>query len=207
MLNLKAKACVVVGGGTVAARKVAGLIEAEADITVISPTLNPALQQHANSSAINWVQSNYQSGMLARYAPMLVFAATDDTAINHQVMTEARQIQALVNSVDAPANSDFSNMATIRREPIIIGLHTGSTSPALARHLKARIAATIGPEYETLATWLGELRPKLRQHIPIQSRRQQFYQTVLDSDILLTLRQGEIDSARHRLDALIQEWL
>ncbi len=207
MLNLEAKSCVVIGGGTVAARKVTGLIDAQALVTVISPTLISALQTFADNQAIEWVRAAYQPGIIASYAPVLVFAATDDPRVNQQIVAEAQQMQTFINAADAPTQSDFSNMAAIHRPPIVIGLHTGSTSPALARHLKDKIAATIGPEYELLAGWLGDLRPQLRQQIPAQSMRQQFYETVLTSDILPILRQGDVNTARQRLDALVRAWI
>ena len=206
MFNLTARSCVVVGGGTVAVRKVIGLLEGGAKVTVISPILHPKLQAYASDGTIHWVQASYQINMLNKFAPFLVFAATDDARVNQQVKQEAHALHALVNAVDDPTGSDFSNMATIQRAPITVGLHTGSTSPALARHLKEKITAVIGPEYAILASWLGELRSHLRQIIPDQPNRHYFYEAVLDSDILSLLHQGAVDSARQRLDDLLQEW-
>lgn len=59
-LQLKAKRCLVVGGGTVAERKVRGLLETEADVVVVSPSLNEALHIWASDGAIHHLPRSFR---------------------------------------------------------------------------------------------------------------------------------------------------
>lgn len=204
MLNIADRMCVVVGGGNVAARKITGLLEADASITLISPEIADSIKnllQH-----IHWEQRPYKAGDLEAYHPALVYAATHDEVVNRQIAQEANALGVLVNVADELNESSFSNMITIRRSPLTIALHTGGTSPALAKHLGAVLDTAIGEEYAILAHWLGDLRAASREQLDTQAQRQQLYEAVLTSDILNLLRQQQVDTARQQFDALVQAW-
>jgi precorrin-2 dehydrogenase/sirohydrochlorin ferrochelatase len=207
MLDVRDKTCLIVGGGTVAQRKLTGLLHAGASITLISPFILETIQQHVSQGEVHWVQSEYAPGMLAEYDPFLVIAAADSSHTNDQVADDAQRIGVLVNTTHKPALGNFSNMAVIRRQSMTIGLHTGGMSPALTQHLKNAINAVIGDEYITLSQWLGEERGLIRERISPQSRRQELYQAVLRSDILGLLRGGETTAALQRLRELIVSWI
>ncbi|MEP6984253.1 MAG: bifunctional precorrin-2 dehydrogenase/sirohydrochlorin ferrochelatase [Chloroflexota bacterium] len=207
MLNLEDRTCVIVGGGAVAARKVDHLLNAGAYVTVISPELHPTLITLARDNKITVKQVAYTSGMLADLKPTLVFAATDDTSVNQQVVDEARSIGALVNASSEQGERDFINMATIQRGDITIALSTGSASPALVTHLQRQIDTFIGDEYVTLSTWMGQARPLVQAGIKSQSERAALWRRVLESSILDTLRQGEASTAQQLFDQIIHEAL
>ena len=201
-LNLKGKVCLIVGGGAVATRKALGLLNTGAKIVVVSPAATPELEKLAVESQITLIRQPYTRAVLDNYRPFLVFAATSKPAINRQVASDADN--ALVNIVDSSSDNDFYNMTTIHRSPITVSIHSGNTSPALARHLNTVINESIGDEYIILARWLGKLRPEIKQRIPSQPQRQQLYQTILASDILPLLRQGDEQIAYQRLRHLVE---
>lgn len=201
-LNLEGKVCLIVGGGAVATRKAFGLLNTGAQIIIVSPTATQELEKLAVESQITLIRQPYTQAVLNEYKPFLVFAATDKPAVNQQVASDAAS--ALINVVDGNSDSDFNNMTTIHRSPFTISIYSGSTSPALARHLKAVVNDSIGDEYIILARWLGELRPEIKQRIPSQQQRQQLYQTILASDILSLLRQGDEQIAYQHLRRMVQ---
>ena len=86
-LRLRGRRVVVVGGGQVAHRRVAGLLEAGAEVTVVSPVVTPALEALVAPGSLIWVHRRYESGDLegAWYA----VAATDDPEVNAAVTAEA----------------------------------------------------------------------------------------------------------------------
>ncbi len=202
MLNLAGRRCVVVGGGNVATRKIAALLEASALVTLISPEIVDTIKTWLEK--IQWQQQPYAPGDLAQYRPTLVFAAANDSSVNQQVAQEAHALGALVNVADDYNESSFTNMVTIRRPPLTIALHTGGTSPALAKHLSAVIEGAVGDEYAVLAQWMGDLRIAARPQIDSQTQRQQLYEAILESDILNLLRQQQTDAARQQFDLLVQ---
>lgn len=204
MLNLAGKSCVVVGGGKIATRKTHGLVEAGAEVTVISPELSVSLDAFARERRIRWVEDNYQTRHLESICPWVVIAATNSSEVNRQVAEDAYQVRAWVNVVDGSSIDDFSNMMSIQRPPITISLSTGGTSPALGKRLLDHLEEVISEDFIILAAWMGELRPYLKSHVTDQARREEIYKIVLESNILDLLRQGKQETARHALWALVQ---
>ncbi len=204
-LDLRGLNCVVVGGGAVATHKVAGLLQAGAVVTVISPWLAEPLQQRADDGSLHWLAERRQPGRLATLHPALVFAATDDRDTNAAIAAEARALGVPVNVVDDAAVGSFINMAVLRRPPLTIALDSGGSAPALVRWLKGLLATCVREEHATLARWLGELRPGLQAEIPEAERRRKFYSSVLDSDVLALLAADQVDEARKLLHSLVKQ--
>ena len=86
-LDLQGKPCVVIGGGEVAERKIQGLLECQARVTVISPTLTPRIRDQASSSELQWRDREYAEGDLD--GVFLAIAATDQRAVNVAIADEA----------------------------------------------------------------------------------------------------------------------
>lgn len=177
---------VVVGGGSIASRKVQGLLEAGAKVRVISPELAPGLEALAAAGEVEALRRPYTPGDLA--GAFLAIAATDDPAVNEQVWSEGQRTGCLVNVVDDPQHCNFSLPAVVRRGDMSIAISTGGSSPALARRLRERLEALIPPEYADLTGLLAELRPELIAAFPAGERRLQAALRVVDSDILTVLQ-------------------
>ncbi len=208
MLNLEGRACVIVGGGAVAARKVDRLLSAGAVVKVISPELHPALVALSENRKITVKQEIYEPGMLSNLHPMLVFAATDDVTVNQQVADEARSLGALVNGVDEHSSDrDFMSMATVQRGEITVSVSLGGASPALVAHLQRQIDKVIGEEYSTLSTWMAKARPIVQEGVKTQPERAALWRRVIESSILDTLRQGDVATAQQQFDQIIGEAL
>lgn len=205
LLRLQGRRCVVVGGGKVAARKVEGLLDAGALVTIISPQVEPSLLERASAGQVELRQTMYLSSMLAELRPLLVFAATNIPSVNQQVADEAQRLNILVNSVDDASVGDFMNMAVIRRASIAIGITTHGASPALSAHLKAVVSAAVGQEYALLVQMMGDFRTHAKTEILSESGRAAFYHSVLNSPILDLLRAGDEVQARAIFDSLWAE--
>ena len=132
VLNLQGRRAVVVGCGPVGARKVHHLVESGASVTVISPTLNSLV----DTKSIIWLQRTYAFGDLA--GADLVFACTDDNAVNARVCRDAVRSQ-WVNNTSDPAQSDFFNAAIIESEDAVIAISTRSHIPGKAHRIKRRL--------------------------------------------------------------------
>src|SRR5207253_744376 len=88
MLDVDGRACVVIGGGRVAARKVSSLLECNAQVTVVSPAALPELRLLAGAGRLTWHARPYSPGDLD--AAFLAIAATDSKEVNGQVVADAR---------------------------------------------------------------------------------------------------------------------
>lgn len=195
-LDLAGRPVLVVGGGRVAARKVAGLLRADAVVTVVAPE---AVAEIADDPDVRWHQRPYQRGEVASYR--LAVTATDDPAVNAQVATDGDTAGVFVNSADDPENCSFTLPAVARHGDIQIAISTNGRSPALSRWLRKRYERELGAGYDQLLDLLAEVRAEVRarrgtSEIP-------GWDDALDADLLGLVRSGRLHEARLvLLDAL-----
>jgi siroheme synthase-like protein len=159
-VDLTRRRCLIVGGGPVAERKAHGLLEAEARVVVVSPTLTENLQRWALDGLITYVPRTFEDGDVGGCA--LIIAATDRSTVNTHVARAARRHGVWVNVVDTPVECDFIAPAVIRRGALQLAISTGGRSPMLAKRLREGLEAVIGPEYGELADVLGAMRAAVR---------------------------------------------
>ena len=190
---MQARRTVVVGGGHVAARKVEGLLAAEAQVKVISPELVPELELLMEAGDITALKRSYQEGDLD--GAFLVIAATDDNTVNQAIWAEATKRGCLINVVDDPEQSTFILPAVMQRGEMSIAITTGGGSPALARRLRERLENIIGPEYGTLTELMAELRPELLANYAPGNARLQAALRIVDSNILSVIQEQGMDAA------------
>jgi len=122
-LRLLDRHVVVVGGGQVAHRRVAGLLDARARVTVVSPVVTPALEALVAPGSVTWVPRGYRTGDLdgAWYA----VAATNDHAVNAAVAEEAERSRIFCARADDRAHSSVWTPAVGRQGDVVIGVHGG----------------------------------------------------------------------------------
>ncbi len=187
-LVLRGRSVLVVGGGTVAAGKVEGLLVGGADtVTVVAPTIVEEIR--AMPVAIE--ERRYVSPEAADHR--LVVTATDDPAVNRAVFADADAAGVWVNSADDPANCTFTLPARVRRGPILITIATGGHSPALATWLRRRFEAEFGPEYDGLLEILSAERERIKADG--RSTEGLPWQEALDSGMLDLLRSNRTAEA------------
>lgn len=150
--DLSGKRCVVVGGGAVANRKARKLLQARAEVVVISPDVMPELE----SMAVEVRRRPYETGDLD--GAFIAFAATSVRKVNAAVAAEAKAYGIPVNVADAPEEGDFTVPSTLRRGRLQVAVSTGGASPALARRVRARLEEVFGPEWAGLIEEVGTAR-------------------------------------------------
>ena len=188
-LRLAHKRCVVIGGGTVATRKVKSLVAAGAAVTVIAPEMTEELQTLAATGIID---SKPREALPADIRDaLLVVVAADQSNINERIGCAAQDAGQLVNVVDHPELCNFFVPATVRRGPVSIAVSTDGASPMLARRIRQQLEHLIGPEYGELAELLGRLRVELKRHCDDQVTRASVWKAILDSPVLDLLREGK----------------
>ena len=106
-LRLRDRRVVVVGGGAVAARRIPALLDAGADIVLVSPWVTASLEDLAAAGRLRWEPRSYAGGDCA--GAWLVCACTDDAAVNAAVAAEAeRQRTWYVRADDAQATAAWT---------------------------------------------------------------------------------------------------
>ncbi len=202
-IDIKQQPCLVVGGGTVAHRKVALLLQAQACVHVVSPNLRPELEQNLAEQRITYRQGLFQPTDLDN--KRLVFVATDDKETNAEVATEAKQRHILVNVVDSPDLCSFIMPSIVDRSPICCAISTGGRSPVLARLLRGKIEASLPAAYGQLAALVADFRDKVKEKLPSGQRRR-FWENILQGRVAELVFSRQVDKAKQLLsDILSQE--
>ncbi|EGL55627.1 uroporphyrinogen-III methylase [Methylophaga aminisulfidivorans MP] len=180
-LDLKQQDCLVVGGGSVATRKVKLLLKAQAKVSVVSPEISDALGTLVKQGQLRWVQSIFKAEHITDQR--LIIAATDNEQVNHLVHDIAKQKHILTNLTDNPDDSDFIFASVLDRSPIIVAVSSGGESPVLARNLRARLETLIPPAYSKLGELMGKYRETVKQKFGELRQRRQFWDSVLSGPI------------------------
>ncbi len=160
-LDLRGKRCVVIGGGEIGERKVEGLLDGSAEVTLISPDITPNLQELARAGRIVWHARRYQQGDLK--GVFLAIAATDARDVNQAIAAEAEREKVVLNVVDDAPLCTFIAPSIVRRGEVTLAISTGGSSPALARKLKETIQDSDLLRYADLAGVLSTARTLVKQ--------------------------------------------
>lgn len=194
LVDLIGRRVLVAGAGAVAARKVAALLDAGAEVHLVAPDAEASLQALAEAGRLTWSRRPVDPADVD--AAWLVVAATDVTAVNAQVAAAAADRAVFCIRADAhgsaravdgdrtaePSPADqvdgsppvgrprddapgtASSMAPIRRGSVLVATSTGGAAPALAAALRRHLDDAVGPEWAVLADILGDLRDDPRVH-------------------------------------------
>lgn len=186
LLDVSQRPIVIIGGGAVAARKARGLLDAGAShITVVAPSFDPAIPDSIHRITARYVPQHLDGASL-------VFAATDDPAVNALVVADAHARGLLVNRADSDDDSpgDFSTPAMLREDDLLITVSAGG-SPALAAAIRDSIRSTLPPRWSKMVAAMKQLRPRiLASGAPIDVRRAAFRDLAADPAITLLEQSG-----------------
>ena len=195
ILDLADRACLVVGGGAVAERKIAGLVAAGARVTIVSPWLTPALLRLATEAPLRWRPREYTAGDAAGF--ILVMVATDDIAVNAIVAAECRERGAWVNCADDPARCDFILPSVCRRGAVTVAVSTGGASPSMARLVREELDALLPDDIAPLTEVVAAVRRALSEGaVSLDGAR---WRQALDGELRSLVAAGRTAEAQARL--------
>ena len=200
-LDLRDKNVLVVGGGTVAERKILNLLKYGCRIHVVSPELTSQLEKLVANKKIQHLPE--QSMNQAMSEAFMVIAATDDAVVNARIASRAKELGLLVNAVDQPRDCNFIMPSVVKSGDLQIAISTGGKSPALAKKIRKELQTLFGSEYGSLVKLLGILRTEVLAQGDTSSENKPFFENVVNSDLLELIRKGDIDGIRARLKSTL----
>ncbi len=164
-VNLEGRRVVLVGGGPVAASKLAQLQAARADVRVVSPEITEAIE----ASGVTVVRRRFEPADLDA-AWLVVAAATPE--VNREVASAAAERRIFVNAVDDPANASAFLSGVVRRDGVTVAISTSGAAPGLTGLLREAIDAVLPRD---LGRWMREAarqrRIWKRDGVPMTERR------------------------------------
>jgi uroporphyrin-III C-methyltransferase/precorrin-2 dehydrogenase/sirohydrochlorin ferrochelatase len=196
-LSIKNKTCLVVGGGEVATRKTMLLLQAGAQVCVISPELDATLHEYLAHGKIKHRPEYFQPEHLEQ--SVLVIAATDDRDTNRQVSVAAQQRHIPVNVVDDPVLCTFIMPSIVDRSPLLIAVSSTGQSPVLTRLLRAQLEIIIPSAYARLTALVGKFRQCVKQHFTHPEKRRIFWERILQGPFTEMVLAGKDKAAQDYL--------
>jgi precorrin-2 dehydrogenase/sirohydrochlorin ferrochelatase len=196
-LRIADRPCLVIGGGPIAEQKVRSLLDADANVTVVSPQLTAVLTDWAGAGRIVHIARGYRRGDLVGMT--LVYAATDNEELHAQVAQDAHDAGVLVNVVDRPRLCDFIVPSIVARGDLLVAVSTSGASPALAKRIRRELEASFGPEYALALTVLKRLRVDLAERGVPSAERQRIFATLAASPLVEHLQHNR----RHAVERLL----
>lgn len=170
-INLTGRRAVVIGEGPIAQEKIDGLVGCGARVDVLSAD---AYEAHVLEGAY------------------LVVVASDDITLARRVFEDAEARSMLVNVADVPELCNFILPAIARSGPITVAVSTSGASPALAKRIRAEVAATLDDAYGHLGVILEGLRDWAKASLPSYEARRDFFDSIVNGkpDPVELLRAG-----------------
>lgn len=189
-LDIEERDVLIIGGGTVCARKAETMMRYGARVRIVSPEFTEEIEGWGREGRLRLQRKHYEAADLE--GANIVIASTDDQAVNERIAADCRQRRIPVNVVDVTPLCEFIVPAIVESGSIQIAVSTGGKSPALARTLKEDLRRLVGPEYAEVNDLLGSLRDGARAapSLPTDVDRKRFFDGILAQGILQMLREG-----------------
>jgi siroheme synthase-like protein len=197
LLDLAGQPCLVVGGGVVAARKVRGLLDVAASVTVIAPTATGELAEAASAGRLRWHERAFADADIGHGRWRFVVAATDRREVNRRVVDRATEAGTWANDASVADGGPAALPAVHRDGPVTLTVSTGGIHPGAAAWLRELAAGAIGPEHLTAL----ELAAEIRAATPGGLRPD--WRAAVDSGMLDLIREGRVAEAKERLQACL----
>ena len=199
--DLTGRRCVVVGGGLVAQRKVTTLLRYGAALTVVSPSVTRRLRAYAHGGRIRYLARKFRPGDLR--GAWLIYAATDDEAINTLVHRAAEHHRIFANVVDQTPLCSFIAPSIFQRDPLTIAVSTAGASPTIAKRLRRELAGTIGAGYVPMLRLLRSLRGVAKRRLPSYRDRKRYFDQLVGGRVFALVRAGHVSQARRQALTLL----
>lgn len=149
-IDISEKKIVVIGGGTIATRRVNTLLAFAEQIVVVAPEISDDLRELDRQGKITWMCGEYCIGQI--WHADMVIAATNQPAVNHQVKADCERIEKLegrhilINVIDDKDSCDFYFPSIVQKDDVVIGINSGGKSPGLTKSVRKQIEQLLACE-------------------------------------------------------------
>ena len=173
-IDIKGKKCVVIGGGSVALRKIEKLIWFEPDITVIAPEISAEIY---SIHGIRIIKREFSDSDLD--GAFFVITATNNKKLNERIFRMCSGKGILVNTVDDKEKCSFIFSAIAKRENITISVSTDGKSPIYARYMRENIERILDDRTDEIIGCLSDVRSRIKREISVEENRKLAFERIL----------------------------
>ncbi|MHC5190932.1 MAG: precorrin-2 dehydrogenase/sirohydrochlorin ferrochelatase family protein [Planctomycetota bacterium] len=208
-LELQDKQAVVIGAGSVAARKTKTLVSTGANVRVVAQNIEPAFKELCEGLPITIIQGHYSKEHIQD--AFLVIAATDDNALNTEIFEDCQKLKTLCNVVDVPHLCNFyvpavinrgdlqlaistnGKSAVINRGDLQLAISTNGKCPAYAGRLRRKFQELITEDHGRFLELLDSARQSVIDKIQAHKRKEVLARLSDDDSYQLFLEKGPAD--------------
>jgi len=199
--DLRGRRVLVVGAGSVAARKIAALADTGAEVMVGAIKVGAEVRALAEAGAVALRRGAFADSWLDDV--WLVIAATNDAATNARIAAAATARRLFVNTVDDRAGCSAQFPAVVQRGLLQIAISTAGAAPMLGRAARERVEALFDESWAALAQWFERHRARIRSVWPEPAARRHWFERCLHGPIPGLLRAGREAAADRLLDTAL----
>ncbi|TDR17480.1 siroheme synthase CysG [Marinicella litoralis] len=177
-IKLKNQLVVVLGGGSVATRKIKSVLNVAAQVVCLSDAFNNDIKQLAQSNQLTLIKHDLNDiQKLDDFSHIrLIISATSNPKINAAAYNYAQLNHIWINTVDQQELCDFLTPAIVDRSPVVVAISTEGASPVLARIIKQKIEFLMPFDLGRLAIKARALRALIKSSIPSFNNRRRFWE-------------------------------
>ena len=202
-LDLAQKAVLLVGGGRVAGRKLAALLEAGATVRLVSPELHPKTAELAARDGVERLARGFEPEDLE--GVWLCVCSTDDEDLNRKVAAEAEKRRLFVNVVDVPPLCSFIVPASLKRGELHLAISTGGASPAVAAALRRSLESQFGPEWADYLKVMRAARGEVLARGNPSDKNKPLFESLAAAGLLELISEGDWEGVDRILRGLLGE--
>lgn len=173
-IDIENKNCLIVGGGTVALRKIEKLVPFKPSITVVAPKICNDIYK---IEGIKIVNRKFETSDINDV--FFVISATDDRILNEHIFKLCSERNILVNTVDDKEYCGFIFPALAVSDNITVGISTSGKSPVFARYLREKTENLIGEDCDKIVGLLGKYRFLVKEEISDEKNRKEAFERIL----------------------------
>ncbi|MCX5634766.1 MAG: bifunctional precorrin-2 dehydrogenase/sirohydrochlorin ferrochelatase [Planctomycetota bacterium] len=177
-LEVSSRRVVIIGGGSVATRKVQILLDAGARLVIVSPKIDDVLTNLCRGTNAELIKSRYSKNYLT--GATLAIAATNDHTLNKQIYKDCQELEILCNVVDEPELCDFFVPAVVKRGDLQIAIGTEGNCPAYAGHIREKLEHLFTENHGLFLAQIQTLRKKIIEDTPDHEHRKALLGKLVD---------------------------
>ena len=162
-IKLNTLRTLLIGGGNIGLEKLTAILNnsQQADVKLIAQNINPEIEELANQYPnLKIHQKSYNADDLNEVD--IVFAATNDNALNEIIRADSHQKGLLINVADKPALCDFYLGSIVQKGDLKIGISTNGKSPTFAKRFREILTDILPDSLQETLDNLQAIRNKLK---------------------------------------------
>ncbi len=204
-LELGERRSVVIGGGSVAARKAQALLNAGTRLVVVAERIDNMMTVICQGKNAELIKSRYSKEYLA--GAVLVIAATNNNQLNKQIYKDCQELEILCNVVDVPELCDFYVPAVVKRGDLQIAIGTEGRCPAYAGHIRKKLEKIFTEKHGQFLAELEELRKRIIKEVAEPADRKAILGELADDKSFNFFLENDQDQWQIFVEDLINKFL